>query len=248
MNKTASEAAVFVRDFLKRCPPRPGIEIGLAPPFTALETVRESLGREAVYQLGAQDLFWEDKGAFTGEVSGPMLTDLGCRFVIIGHSERRHYFGEPDEWVQKKVEAALRHELRAILCVGETLAEREAGHTDRVILRQLMNGLDGLGKEHMSRVVVAYEPVWAIGTGHAATPEQAVSVHRMIRRAIRDRWGPETADALVILYGGSVTPQNIGGFLSQGDIDGALVGGACLDPGSFATLAEVTLTARTHLG
>ena len=248
MNKTASEASVLVRDFLRRCPSNPGVEIGLAPPFTAIHSVREALGADSPYQLGAQNLFWEDKGAFTGEVSGPMLKDLGCRFVIIGHSERRQYFGEQDEWTNKKVAAALRHDLRAVLCVGETLAEREAGQTDSVVIRQLTNGLAGVDKQYMSRVVVAYEPVWAIGTGRAATPEQAMSVHRVLREAVQHRWNAETAGALVILYGGSVTPHNLASFLSCEDIDGALVGGACLDPGSFATLADITAAARTPHG
>ena len=248
MNKTASEASVLVQEFMRRCPTLPGIDIGLAPPFTALHSVHQALGADSPYQLGAQDMFWEDKGAFTGEVSGPMLKDLGCRFVIIGHSERRQYFGEQDEWTNKKVAAALRHDLRAILCVGETLAEREAGQTDGVVTRQLMNGLAGLDKEHMRRVVLAYEPVWAIGTGRAATPEQAVSVHRTLRQAVQAHWNVDTADALVILYGGSVTPHNIGSFLSCEEIDGALVGGACLDPASFATLAGIALTTRTPRG
>ncbi|HEX2056340.1 MAG TPA: triose-phosphate isomerase [Nitrospiraceae bacterium] len=248
MNKTASEASVLVREFLRRCPPRPGVQIGLAPPFTALHSVREALGADSAYELGAQDMFWEDKGAFTGEISGPMLKDLGCRFVIIGHSERRQYFGEQDEWTNKKVAAALRHDLRAILCVGETLAEREEGRTDDVVTRQLKNGLAGLDKEHMRRVVVAYEPVWAIGTGRAATPEQALSVHRVLRQAVQEQWSAETAQALIILYGGSVTPHNIGSFLSCDDIDGALVGGACLDPASFATLADIAVTCRTPRG
>jgi triosephosphate isomerase (TIM) len=248
MNKTASEASVLVREFLRRCPPRPEVRIGLAPPFTALHSVREALVADSAYQLGAQDLFWEDKGAFTGEVSGPMLKDLGCRFVIIGHSERRQYFGEQDEGTNKKVGAALRNDLEAILCVGETLAEREAGQTNGVVARQLMNGLAGVDKQHMGRVVIAYEPIWAIGTGRAATPEQAMAVHRVLRQAVQERWNVETADALIILYGGSVTPHNLASFLSCEEIDGALVGGACLDPASFATLAEITAGSRTPRG
>jgi triosephosphate isomerase len=248
MNKTASEASVLVRDFLQRCPSKPGVQIGLAPPFTSLHSVREALGADSPYELGAQNMFWEEKGAFTGEVSGPMLKDLGCRFVIIGHSERRQYFAEQDEWTSKKVAAALRYDLRAVLCVGETLAEREAGQTDSVVTRQLMNGLAGVDKQQMSRVVLAYEPVWAIGTGRAATPEQAGSVHRLLRQAAQDRWTAETAAALIILYGGSVTPHNLASFLSCEDIDGALVGGACLDPASFATLADITAAARTPRG
>jgi triosephosphate isomerase (TIM) len=248
MNKTASEAAVLVRDFLRLCPQATGIEVGLAPPFTALQTVRDALGPDTPYQLGAQNLFWEDKGAFTGEISGPMLRDLGCRFVIIGHSERRQYFGEQDEWTNKKMHAALRSDLRAILCVGETLAEREAGLTESIVRRQLRAGLAGLDKQHMSRVALAYEPVWAIGSGRAATPEQAVSVHRLLRKSVHDQWNPEVANALPILYGGSVTPQNIGSFISCEEIDGALVGGACLDPASFATLTSIALTTRTSHG
>jgi triosephosphate isomerase len=248
MNKTASEAAVLVRDLVRLCPQTSGIDVGLAPPFTALQAVREALGPDTPYHLGAQNLFWEDKGAFTGEISGPMLRDLGCRFVIIGHSERRHQFGEQDEWINKKVMAALRSDLRMILCVGETLAERESGLTESIVTRQLQAGLAGLDKQHMNRVTLAYEPVWAIGSGRAATPEQAVSVHRLLRKSVHDRWNPEVAETLPILYGGSVTSQNIGSFVSCEEIDGALVGGACLDPASFATLANIALTTRTSHG
>jgi triosephosphate isomerase len=248
MNKTASEASVLVRDFLRLCPRTTEIEVGLAPPFTALQTVRDALGPDAPFQLGAQNLFWEDKGAFTGEVSGPMLKDLGCRFVIIGHSERRQQFGEQNAWTNKKIQAALRSDLRAILCVGETLAERESGLTDSIVTRQIQAGLDGLDKQQMSRVALAYEPIWAIGTGRAATPEQARSVHSLLRNTVRDQWNQDIAEALPILYGGSVTPQNIGSFISCEEIDGALVGGACLDPVSFATLATIALTTRTSRG
>jgi triosephosphate isomerase len=248
MNKTASEAMVLVREFLRLCPRTTEIEVGLAPPFTALQTVRDALGPDTPYQLGAQNLFWEDKGAFTGEVSGPMLKDLGCRFVIIGHSERRQHFGEQDEWTNKKILAALRSDLRAILCVGETLTEREAGLTESIVTRQIQAGLAGLDKQQMSRMTLAYEPIWAIGTGRAATPEQARSVHDLLRKAVSNQWNQEVAKALPILYGGSVTPQNIGGFISCEEIDGALVGGACLDPASFATLVGIALTTRSSRG
>jgi triosephosphate isomerase len=248
MNKTASEAVVLVREFLRLCPRTTEIELGLAPPFTALQTVRDALGPDTPYQLGAQNLFWEDKGAFTGEVSGPMLKDLGCRFVIIGHSERRQHFGEQDEWTNKKILAALRSDLRAILCVGETLTEREAGLTESIVTRQIQAGLAGLDKQQMSRMTLAYEPIWAIGTGRAATPEQARSVHDLLRKAVSNQWNQEVAEALPILYGGSVTPQNIGGFISCEEIDGALVGGACLDPASFATLVGIALTTRSSRG
>jgi triosephosphate isomerase len=244
MNKTATEAAVFIREFRRQCPAVSGIEVGIAPPFTALQAVRDGLGSDTPYRLGAQDLFWEDKGAFTGEISGAMLKDLGCRFVIIGHSERRQYFGEQDEWTNKKIHAALRHGLRPILCVGETLAEREAELTDGVVTRQLRHGLASLDKDSMHHVTLAYEPVWAIGTGRAATPDQADAVHRLLRRIVAQDRSAETADRLVILYGGSVSPQNIGSFLASPEVDGALVGGACLDPASFATLIRVAAETR----
>lgn len=240
MNKTASEAAVFVREFQRHCPLTDNIEIGVAPPFTALHTVREALGSNSRVRLGAQDLFWEEAGAFTGEVSAAMLKDLSCQFVIVGHSERRRSFGELDEWTNKKVAAALRHGLQAILCVGETLDERDGGLTERVVARQLRNGLSGLEKQQAGRVVLAYEPVWAIGTGRAATPDQATAVHQLLRQTVKEHWSADIAEALIILYGGSVTPQNITSFLSSEDIDGALVGGACLDPVSFATLAKLS--------
>lgn len=248
MNKTASEAAVFVREFQRNCPSTANIEIGVAPPFTALQTVRDALGADSPVRLGAQDLYWEDAGAYTGEVSASMLKDLGCQFVIVGHSERRRLFGELDEWTNKKVGAALRHQLQPILCVGETLDERDGGLTERVVVRQLCHGLSGLEKQQAGRIVLAYEPVWAIGTGRAATPDQATAVHRLIRQTVKEHWSADIADALVILYGGSVTPQNITSFLSSDDIDGALVGGACLDPVSFATLAKLSSEACATRG
>ena len=241
MNKTAAEASVFVREFTRQCTPDPRLEVGLAPPFTALQATRDALGNTSFYQLGAQDMYWEDKGAFTGEVSGPMLKEPGCQFVIIGHSERRQYFGEQDQWTNKKVQAALRHGLRPLLCVGESLADREAGLTEAVVTRQIRDGLAGLQREQIDHVLIAYEPVWAIGTGRAATPEQAVAVHQTIRATIGKSWSGQTAQVVRILYGGSITPQNIAGFLTSPEIDGALVGGACLDPTSFATLCGIAL-------
>jgi len=239
MNKTPSEAAVFVRDLAKRLPASPAAEFVVAPPFTALESVRSALGPSSPIQLGAQNLFWEDQGAYTGEISAPMLKDLGCRYVILGHSERRATFGEEDEVIQKKLHAALRHGLKPILCVGESLVQRESGKADSVLIRQLRGSLTGLAPHTMAAVTIAYEPVWAIGTGKSATPDQAVAAHRTIREFAAGTWSPAIAQAVRILYGGSVTPQNIQSLLKSDDIDGALIGGACLQLDSFATIAAV---------
>ena len=244
MNKTASEAAGFIRDLQKRLPASPNADIVITPPFTALESARSALGPSSWIGLGAQNVHWETHGAFTGEVSAPMLRDLGCRYVIIGHSERRTLFGERDQDIQKKVRAALTHGLAPILCVGESLAEREAGRTESVITTQLAGSLTGLAAKDFSTITIAYEPVWAIGTGRAATTEQAVAVHRSIRLFVETGWDSETAATIRILYGGSVTPQNIGSLLASDAIDGALVGGACLNPESFATIVRVAQTQR----
>jgi triosephosphate isomerase len=244
MNKTASEAAAFVRRLLQQVSSTAGIQVGLTPPFTALQAVRDALGSCPLFLLGAQNLYWEENGAFTGEVSSAMLKDLGCHFVLIGHSERRQYFGEQDAWTNKKVLAAIRHGLQPILCVGETLQDRDAGNTDTVIQRQLRAGLAGMEATSLESLTIAYEPVWAIGTGRAASPDQAVPVHRLIRRTIDGLSGSDSGGKVRILYGGSVTPQNIADFLVSEEIDGALVGGACLDPASFATLISVALGSR----
>ncbi len=241
MNKTATEAVDFAHRLTQELPSAEGIQVGFTPPFTALHATRGALASNPAFLLGAQNLHWEEKGAFTGEVSGPMLKDLGCEFVLVGHSERRQYFGEQDTWTNRKVLAALRHGLRPILCVGETLQERDSEHTDAVIERQLRAGLAGVDGPGLAAVTIAYEPVWAIGTGRAATPQQAVPVHRKIRSIVGELGGPDAARRLRILYGGSVTPKNIADFLSCEEIDGALVGGACLDPLSFATLIKVAI-------
>ena len=236
MNKTASEAVTFIRDFLERVPASPHADVVLAPPFTALESARNALGLSSWISLGAQNVHWETHGAFTGEVSAPMLRELGCRYVIVGHSERRTLFGERDESTQKKVLATLRHGLSPILCVGESLAEREAGRTESVVTAQLSGSLAGLTTQDLATVTIAYEPVWAIGTGRAATTEQAVTVHRSIRLFMETSWDSTTASTIRILYGGSVTPKNIESLLASDAIDGALVGGACLNPDSFARI------------
>jgi triosephosphate isomerase len=244
MNKTASEAVVFVQQLSKLVDDLTGIEVGFAPPFTALPAVSATLGSRPAYLLGAQDLHWEDKGAYTGEISGAMLKDVGCTFVLVGHSERRHLFGETDAATNKKVAAALRYGLHPVLCIGEQLEEREGGFTDAVIERQLKTALAGLAPESLRSITIAYEPVWAIGTGRAASPEQAAEVHRQTRSILDHIGGPDCGERTRILYGGSVTPQNLASYLASTEVDGALVGGACLDPSSFATLVSVTKTAH----
>jgi triosephosphate isomerase (TIM) len=246
MNKTASEATVFMRDLLAHVPAQSAnLELVVAPPFTALESVRLALGTSSPIQLGAQDLFWENHGAYTGEVSAPMLKDLGCRYVIVGHSERRMLFGEQGDLIQKKIRAAFKHGLRPILCIGETLAQRDNGTTDHVLTQQVRDGLSGLATEALATITIAYEPVWAIGTGKSATVEQAIAAHRTIRQVLATVASPVVADCTRILYGGSVTPHNIESLLASDQIDGALIGGACLQVESFATIATVASVARS---
>jgi triosephosphate isomerase len=210
----------------------------LAPPFTALTTVAQEIQGSAI-RLAAQDMFWEKQGAFTGEISPAMLIDAGCRLVIIGHSERRQYFGETEATVNKKIRAALEADLTPIVCIGETLAQREAEETMAVITSQVTEGLAGLSSAEMARLIMAYEPVWAIGTGRTASPDQAQEVHVFIRRLLVDRAGAEVANGLRILYGGSVTPDNIRELAQAPDIDGALVGGASLKAESFLKIAAM---------
>ena len=208
MNKTTAEA----RDLATKLAPLvSGVkdrDIVLAPPFTALQAVAEAT-RGTNMALAAQNLHWEEKGAFTGEISAEMLLDLGCKYVIIGHSERRQYFGETDETVNKKVKQALKKGLLPIMCVGETLAEREAGKLNEVINRQVTGGLKDITRRDMAKIVIAYEPVWAIGTGKTATPEQAQEVHALIRQKVKSLYSAEIAEGLRIQYGGSVTPENV---------------------------------------
>lgn len=246
MNKTASEAVRFVRELTSALPKDPAVEIVLAPPFTALESVRTALAAASHIALGAQNLHWEQQGAFTGEISGPMLRDLGCTYAIVGHSERRTLFGERDGDVHKKVRSALANGLRPILCVGESLDQRQSGRTEPVVTGQVAAGLGELSAKELDAVTIAYEPVWAIGTGHAATTEQAVAVHRAIRASIAAGWTTHAAERMRILYGGSVTPQNAESLLSDPDIDGALVGGACLKTESFATIVLAAKNRPVH--
>ena len=243
MHKTISEARDFVERLAGLIPKSPsaGVTIVLAPPFTALSAVADAI-QSLPIELSAQDAHWEDLGAFTGEVSVPMLKSAGCRYVIVGHSERRRHFGETDAMVNRKVGAALRHGLRPILCVGETWEQRSNGQTKQVLSSQLTDALSGVEKDRAGDVVVAYEPVWAIGSGRPATAEEALDAHRHIRATAATLWGQETGGRLPILYGGSVTPDNIGEFLAIREVDGALIGGACLDPAQFAKILGVAHT------
>lgn len=212
-------------------------DIVVAPPFSALETAARLLVGSPI-RLAAQNLYWESQGAFTGEISGPMLKDLGCSYVILGHSERRQYFAETDQQVARKVKAAQRDGLVPIVCVGETLEERDRGDTLAVIRRQVRGGLHEQEKAAIAALVIAYEPVWAIGTGRTATPEQAQEVHATIRTTVAELTDQATAEAVRILYGGSVKPDNVDGLMVQADIDGALVGGASLQADSFARIVH----------
>jgi triosephosphate isomerase (TIM) len=237
MNKTADEARDLAMKLIPLVTSAKGRDVVLAPPFTALSAAAEAIKGTSI-GLSAQNMHWEDKGAFTGEISAEMLLALGCKYVIIGHSERRQFFGETDETVNKKIRQALKKGLMPILCVGETLAEREAGKLNETINRQVTGGLKDVSTEDMKKVVIAYEPVWAIGTGKTATPEQANEVHELIRRTVKSMYTTETAEGLRIQYGGSVTPENVSSLMAMPDIDGALVGGASLKPESFAALVN----------
>ncbi|MDH4161575.1 MAG: triose-phosphate isomerase [Nitrospirota bacterium] len=237
MNMTATQARELASKLIPLVSAVKDRDIVLGPPFTSLSAVAEAIKGSNI-GLSAQNLHWEEKGAFTGEISADMLLDSGCKYVIIGHSERRQYFGETDESVNKKVKQALKKGLLPIMCVGETLAEREAGKLNEIIGRQVTGGLKDLSPDDMKKVVIAYEPVWAIGTGKTATPEQANEVHALIRNKVKSLYSADTAEGLRIQYGGSVTPENVSQLMAMPDIDGALVGGASLKPESFAALVN----------
>lgn len=235
MHKTIPEAERLVAELKPLVPPEGGVEIVLCPPFTALAAVAKA-AEGTGWGLGAQDVFWEEKGAFTGEVSPGMLRDAGCTHVIIGHSERRQYFGETDETVRRKAGAALAAGLIPIVCVGETLVQREAGQTDLLVTSQVKAALAELPGFSPDRVIIAYEPVWAIGTGRNATPADADAVCGLIRRTVGELHGSDAAAGLRIQYGGSVKPENAAELLGESEIDGALVGGASLEASAFARI------------
>jgi triosephosphate isomerase len=239
MNLTHLDAIAVVQKLAfildRRDPSR--VEVSIHPPFTALRSVQTVLDADDIpIALGAQDVFWEPRGAYTGEISPSMLAKLNVSYVIVGHSERRQYFGETDEYVNKKAIAVLGAAMTPIICVGETLEEREAGSTEARVLHQLGQALAGVRGEDVTSLVIAYEPIWAIGTGRTATPEDAQAVCGTLRRAVGSKFGAAAAGAVRIQYGGSVQASNIGALLSQPDIDGALVGGASLDPDEFGQI------------
>jgi triosephosphate isomerase len=237
MNKTSADAVSLARELVAAVGTQPDVEIVICPPFTALEVVAKAIDGSLI-KLGAQNMHFEASGAFTGEVSAPMLRAIFTTHVILGHSERRSLFGETDELVNKKLLAALKNQLRPILCVGESLAEREAGSTLRVVQTQTERGLEGVSKDQASTLIVAYEPVWAIGTGKVATTEQAQEVHAFIRGLLTKHYGEAVAQKVRILYGGSMKPANAPELLAQKDIDGGLIGGASLESRSFVELIK----------
>ena len=232
MHKTVHESVVFVKEFRSMVKDIVDVEIVVAPPYTALHAVAEA-ARVSVVGVGAQNLHWEREGAFTGEISAAMLREAGAEYVIIGHSERRRLFHETDETVNRKLLAALDAKLTSIVCIGETLEERESDQTMAVLDRQIRQGLGGLNGEQIAGLVVAYEPVWAIGTGRNATPEQAAEAHAHIRGRIREGFGGDAAEQCHVIYGGSVKADNIHELMLSPDVDGALVGGASLDVRGF---------------
>jgi triosephosphate isomerase len=238
MNMMQAESARFVESLLLEIGDMADVEVVIVPPFTAIAKVMEALGSAQNIKVGAQNMHWERSGAFTGEISAALLRDLFVHYVVLGHSERRRLFGETDEIVNRKVLAAHEASLRPIVCVGETLKQRDRGNVDKILSIQLRGSLAGLGPKELQETVIAYEPIWAIGTGRNATPEQAQEAHAFIRHTLRDMADDITAERARIQYGGSVKPENARELMSQPDIDGALVGGASLDPRSFAQIVN----------
>src|SRR4051812_3750806 len=237
MYKTPDQAQEFFRHFLPMVSGHTRDEIAVCPPFVDI-AVSVAAAKGSNVAIGGQDLYWEREGAFTGQISASMLTGAGCTHVIIGHSERRQFFGETDDTVNRKLKTALAAGLVPIVCIGEMLEEREAGLTEEILRRQTLNAFRGLGAVEAATITVAYEPVWAIGTGKTATPQMAGEAHRLIRAEAAKALGATTAEAMRILYGGSVKPENASALMSQVEIDGALVGGASLDPKSFTSIVK----------
>lgn len=238
MNMTQAESAEFVRSLLLELADIRDVDVVIVPPFTAIAKVTEALGSEQDIKVGAQNMHWEKNGAFTGEISAALLRDLFVRYVVLGHSERRTLFGETDEIVNRKVRAAHEATLRPIVCVGETLEQRDKGKVENVLSEQLRGSLAEVSAKELQETVIAYEPIWAIGTGRNATPEQAQEAHAFIRKTLVEIADEATADRMRIQYGGSVKPANARELMSQADIDGALVGGASLEARSFAEIVK----------
>lgn len=237
MYKTSDEAAETAKQLIRSVAAVRDVDMMIAPTFIALEAVYAAIKNSPV-ALGAQNLHWEDQGAYTGEISAPMLKSVGCRYCIIGHSERRQYFGESDETVNKKIKAAIKADLQPVFCVGETEKERESGQTLTLLDKQIKKGLEGLVPEQLDALIIAYEPVWAIGTGKTATDDQAQEVHQFIRSLVKNNFDQTLSDSIRILYGGSVKPDNIASLMAMPDIDGALVGGASLSAESFSKIIK----------
>jgi triosephosphate isomerase (TIM) len=237
MFKTPHEGVAYIRELAALTKGVTTVELVVAPPFTAIHAVADAAHATAI-EVSGQNLHWEREGAFTGEVSAQMLRAAGATWVIIGHSERRTLFGETNDTVNKKLMAAIAAQLRPIVCIGETLAQRDASETMAVLDRQIREGLDGITGEQLTSIVLAYEPVWAIGTGRTATPQQAGEAHAHIRQRLRQWFGVDAADRCRILYGGSVKPDNIAALVAEADVDGALVGGASLDARGFADIVK----------
>lgn len=237
MNKTIKETVNLIDELTGKIGKIFTREVLVCPPFTSLYEAKKTLSEKAI-KLGAQDLYWEKEGAFTGEVSALMLKDAGCEYVIIGHSERRGYFGETDEEVNKKIKSAFNYGLKPIMCVGESLTIREAGKAQEFVKSQIIKGLEGLKGEKIEYLVIAYEPIWAIGTGKTDSPPEANKTCGLIRETVADIFGFESSQAIRILYGGSVKPENIDAFMKEPEIDGALVGGASLKADSFARIVK----------
>lgn len=235
MNKDLNESQSLVSGIISGLGNDTKCDVIVCPPFTSLSEVY-SLVKNTPVKLGAQNMYFEDSGAYTGEISPLMLKSVGCEYVILGHSERRNIFGENDETINKKIKKAFEKELKVIFCIGESLEQRESGVTNKIVGNQIINGLDGIDEQSMKNIIIAYEPIWAIGTGKTATPEQAQEVHAFIRKLISEKFSTQTAENIVIQYGGSVKPDNAATLLSQPDIDGALVGGACLKADSFLSI------------
>lgn len=242
MHKIIPEAVELVRTINEASQELNNAEIVVIPPFTAISEIKKVCHGNSI-QLGGQNIFWEENGAFTGEISAPMLRDAGCQYVVIGHSERRQYFGETDETVNKKIKAALAHGLIPIMCIGEFLEEREKEATIDKVKTQLSKGLEGLEEEEFRQVIIAYEPIWAIGTGLTATPDQAQEVHAFIRNKLTESYGNEAGSYAIILYGGSAKPENTFSLLKEKDINGALVGGASLKAESFIEIIKESIRA-----
>jgi len=239
MHKTVKDSIALANAITRALSDIENVEVVLCPPFTSLGDVKDII-MDTKISLGAQNMHWEAQGAYTGEISSGMLKAAGCKYVIVGHSERRAYFGETNETVNKKVKAALKEGLNPIVCVGERLEERESGKAFQVVSEHVEKGLEGLTEDEMLKIVIAYEPVWAIGTGKNATPDQAEEIHRFIREKLSKKYSKNIAESVRIQYGGSTKPENIESLMTEKDIDGALVGGASLKEVSFADMVKKT--------